>query len=243
MWERFTLSGVASKSAEVCPRPISTHNSTGSMLDKQNNPLEHSLYLRLFHMLSPQQKESRAPSIGLINMGAVPHTAIRVIAANIQTMLEVPVDLLPTMAIPKEAFQPHRGQHDAGLILKYLAQLSFPHHSRILAVTDVDLCSPILTYVFGEAELGQRLAIASDFRLKFMEDGTPAPDSVYYERLAKVVLHEIAHTFSLYHCETPKCLMRLSPRVSHLDELDILFCERCMFLLHQKMRNIHSIDS
>jgi archaemetzincin len=173
-------------------------------------------------------------------MGGIPHIAIRVIAANIQTMLEVPVEMLAAMAVPEEAFQPHRCQHDAGLVLKYLAQFPFPHHSRILAVTDVDLCSPILTYVFGEAELGLRLAIVSDFRLRYMEDGTAAPDGVYYERLVKVVLHEIAHTLSLYHCETPKCLMRLSPRVSHLDELDILFCERCIFLLHQEMRNIHS---
>jgi archaemetzincin len=189
-------------------------------------------------MPQPQRKKPPAPPIALTNMGRMPQTALRVIAANLQTMLEAPVEMLPAMAIPEEAFQPHRCQYDAGLVLKYLARFSFPHHSRLLAVTDVDLCSPILTFVFGLAEFGLRLAIISDYRLKHMEDGRVAAEGIYYERLAKVALHEIAHTFSLYHCETPKCLMRFSYGLSHLDELDLFFCERCSFMLRQGMADL-----
>ena len=116
-------------------------------------------------------------------------------------------------------------------------RFSFPHHPRVLAITDMDLCAPIFTYVFGEAELGLKLAIVSDFRLKDGEDGTPAPISVHYERLAKVALHEIAHTLSLYHCENPKCLMQVSPLVRNLDEVDIWFCERCSFVLRLNMKD------
>jgi archaemetzincin len=190
-------------------------------------------------MPSQQRKKPHAPSIALTKIGLVPQRALRVIAANIQALLEAPVEILPEMAIPEEAFQCHRCQYDAGLVLKYLAQFSFPHHSRILAITDVDLCTPILTFVFGLSELGLRLAIVSDFRLKHMENGIMASEGTYYERLAKVALHEIAHTFSLYHCESPKCLMRYSHGLSHLDELDIFFCERCRFVLRQSLRNLH----
>jgi archaemetzincin len=177
--------------------------------------------------------------MALIKMGRIPKTVLRVIAANIQGVLEIPVDVLPAMAVPEEAFQRHRGQYDAGLVLKYLAGFSFPSHVRVLAVTDVDLCTPILTFVFGEAELGLNLAVISDFRLKHMEGGTMAAEGVYYERLAKIALHEIAHTFSLYHCETSKCLMQYSRGLSHLDELDVLFCERCSFALRQSLRKPH----
>jgi archaemetzincin len=190
-------------------------------------------------MASQQRKKPHALSIALTKMGRMPQTVLRVIAANIQAMMEVPVEMLAAIAIPEEAFQRHRCQYDAGLVLKYLSRFSFPHHSRILAITDVDLCTPIHTFVFGEAELGLSLAIVSDFRLKHMEDGIMASEGIYYERLAKVALHEIAHTFSLYHCETPKCLMRFSHRLSHLDELDIFFCERCSFVLRQGIRNLH----
>lgn len=187
-----------------------------------------------------QRNKPHAPSIALIKMGRMPQTILRVIAANLQTLLEIPVEMLPAMAIPEEAFQHHRCQYDAGLVLKYLARFSFPHHSRILAITDVDLCTPIHTFVYGEAELGLIRAIISDFRLKHMENGVIAAEDIYYERLAKVALHEIAHTFSLYHCESPKCLMRFSHRLSHLDALDIYFCERCSFALRQSIRNLYN---
>jgi archaemetzincin len=189
-------------------------------------------------MPSHPRKKPPVPSIALTKIGRVPQTALRVIAANIQALLETPVEMLPEMAMPDEAFQCHRCQYDAGLVLKHLARFSFHQHSRILAVTDVDLCTPILTFVFGLSELGVRLAIVSDFRLKHMEDGIIAAEGTYYERLAKVALHEIAHTFSLYHCETPKCLMRYSHGLGHLDELDLFFCERCRFALRQSLRNL-----
>jgi archaemetzincin len=189
-------------------------------------------------MPPPQREKKQAPSIALTNMGRIPPTALRVIAANIQTLLGTPVEMLAAMAIPEAAFQPHRGQYDAGLVLKYLAQFSFSQHLRLLAITDVDLCTPIHTFVFGEAELGLTRAIVSDFRLKHQEDGSMAPEGTYYERLAKVALHELAHTFSLYHCEVPKCLMRFSYDLSHLDGLDIFFCERCSFMLRQGLDNL-----
>ena len=77
-------------------------------------------------MPPPQRKKPPAASIALINMGRMPHTALRVIAANIQTVLGAPVDMLPAMVIPEEAFQRHRCQYDAGLVLKHLARFSFP---------------------------------------------------------------------------------------------------------------------
>lgn len=189
-------------------------------------------------MPSQQRSKPQAPAIALTKIGRVPQTALRVIAANIQALLEIPVEMLPELAIPEEAFQCQRCQYDAGLVLKHLARFSFPQYARVLAITDLDLCTPILTFVFGLSELGLRLAVVSDFRLKYMEDGIVAEEGTYYERLAKVALHEIAHTFSLYHCETPKCLMRYSHGLSHLDELDIFFCERCRFVLRQNLRNL-----
>jgi archaemetzincin len=169
-------------------------------------------------------------------MGGISDMELRIVAANIQALLNFQVEMLDPMAVPEEAFQPHRGQYDAGLILKRFAQSSFPHLRSVLIVTNVDLCTPILTYVFGEAEIGRTRAIVSSFRLKDTRDGFPAPADVYYERLVKIALHEIAHTLALYHCEAPKCLMRFSPKVQDLDELDIWFCKRCSFVLRRTLK-------
>jgi archaemetzincin len=186
----------------------------------------------------PPTQKSHSFAIGLMRMGRFPQRVLRIIAANIQAMLEAPVDVLPAIKVPEEAFQSHRGQYDAGLVLKYLSGRSFLDHSRILAVTDVDLCTPIHTFVYGEAELGKHLALVSNFRLLQMEEGIQAPEDIYYERLVKVALHELGHTLSLYHCETPKCLMQVSRGLRHLDDLDIIFCDRCSFLLSETLKNI-----
>jgi archaemetzincin len=181
--------------------------------------------------------------LGLMELGRLGEVPIRVVAANLQVVMGASVDILEPQAVPGKAFQQHRQQYDAGLILKSLATLSLPGHERILALTTVDLCSPVLTYVYGEAEVGGKMAVASSFRLRSNDDGSLVPLDRYYERLAKVALHEVAHTLSLYHCDAPRCLMRFSARVHHLDSLDIGFCERCEFMLRQNLRRAGSPEA
>jgi archaemetzincin len=177
--------------------------------------------------------------MGVIPMGRLGDLAVHVVAAHLQTFLEIPVDILEPREVPADAFLHHRQQFDAGIILQHLAQLPYPGHSRIVGLTNVDLCIPILTHVYGEAEVGGRAAVISIFRLRQNEDGTNAPLDQYYERLAKVALHEIGHTLSIYHCEDPRCVMRYSPGVRHLDEVELFFCERCEFLLREYFKQVH----
>ncbi len=205
---------------------------------KEVGNLNQKQLSRLIDMLSVQPQIRPRLSIGLIRMGGVSGTAVRVIAANIQALLGLPVEMLAPMEVPGDAFQAQRSQYDAGLILGHLARCPFPDSQRILCVTDADLCAPIFTYVFGEAEFGRKLAVISDYRIKCAPEGTPEDLGVYYERLTKVALHEIAHTFSVYHCERPECLMQISPRVSDLDGVEINFCERCGFALYRAIRDL-----
>jgi archaemetzincin len=174
--------------------------------------------------------------LALIEMGRLGEVPVRIVAANVQTIIGIPVDIIDPLDPPEEAYQRPRRQYDAGLVLKHLAGVSFPGHRRILALTTVDLCNPILTYVYGEAELGGRIAVASGFRLRFGEDGAVVSQELYYERLVKTALHEVAHTFSLYHCEEANCLMHFSPKVRQLDRVDICFCSRCEYMLRESLR-------
>jgi archaemetzincin len=169
-------------------------------------------------------------------MGRLGDLAVHIVAAHLQTFLEVPVDILGPQEVPEDAFQHQRQQFDAGTILKYLAQLPYPGHSRIVGLTNVDLCIPILTHVFGEAEVGGRVAVVSNFRLRKNEDGTNAPMEQYYERVAKVALHEVGHTLSVYHCDNSTCVMSYSPKVHHLDKVELFFCERCKFILRENIK-------
>ncbi len=176
--------------------------------------------------------------LGLVEMGRLGEVPVRVVVAHLQAILGIPVESIGTVSIPADAFQEHRHQFDAGIILQHLLPLASPQYSRVLALTTVDLCNPILTYVYGEAAIGGKAAIVSSFRLRNNEDGTKPPLDRYYERLAKVALHEVAHTLSLYHCETRECLMRFSAKIAHLDELNPCFCRHCEFTLQQNLRQL-----
>ncbi|MEN6441520.1 MAG: hypothetical protein ABFD97_23390 [Syntrophobacter sp.] len=184
-----------------------------------------------------QSGKSIRLKLALIRMGPLTDLETSVVAANIQAVLGINVYTHNSVNVPEEAFQENRLQYDAGLVLKYLSRYLRPDYSHILGITHVDLCTPILTHVYGQAELGGRIAVISNARLLKDTDTTAALPSRYYERLAKVALHEVAHTFSLYHCDTERCLMRFSSGLKQLDHLDIWFCGRCEFILHRTLAN------
>jgi archaemetzincin len=127
-------------------------------------------------------------------------------------------------ARPRQAFDPRRRQHASGAILKWLLAEG-PPHGRVLGVTDRDLFIPILTYVFGEAQLGGRAAVVSLARL--VEDVELVGPQLLVERLAKEAVHEVGHTFGLVHCDVPRCVMGRSPGVRDVDEKRAEPCAEC----------------
>lgn len=180
-----------------------------------------------------RSESGKAPVI-VVPVGTVGNLIPRVVAAHIQGYLNVPVDVSKGVDLPEDAYVSERRQYDAGVLLRFLRTLH-NEHPCVLGIVSVDISLPVFTYVFGEAELGGRAAVVSTYRLDRDSRGGVVPLSLFYERLAKVALHEIGHVFSLYHCNHLKCLMQFSSRLESLDEIPLLFCDRCRFLLRRIM--------
>ncbi|PKN56438.1 MAG: hypothetical protein CVU56_16180 [Deltaproteobacteria bacterium HGW-Deltaproteobacteria-14] len=98
---------------------------------------------------------------------------------------------------------------------------------RILGLVDQDLFIPVLTYVFGEAQLGGTVAVASTFRLREPWAAGGATSAVLEARLVKTALHELGHTFGLRHCLHPRCVMTSAAGLEMLDEKVPAFCLAC----------------
>jgi archaemetzincin len=173
--------------------------------------------------------------IGVVRMGAVGDAVLKIVAANLQEILHVPVDILAARQTPEFAYSDTRKQYHAAIILNKLAKSSRPHF-RILGLVSVDLFIPVLTHVFGEAQMGGRAAIVSLHRLREKEEGIRASLDTFYQRAVKVALHEVAHTFDLVHCRQPECIMRFSSGPGELDNLPLLFCEYCEAFLDEAYR-------
>jgi archaemetzincin len=126
------------------------------------------------------------------------------------------------------AFARHRmrNQYYSTAILQAMQPLIEPG-ARLLAVTSVDLYVPVLTFVFGEAQLSGVCAVVSLHRLREEFYGLPKRPELMRERLVKEAVHELGHTFGLRHCDDWRCVMTSSHGVERLDVKSAEFCFLC----------------
>lgn len=146
---------------------------------------------------------------------------------------------LPTLLLQKpfpleEGYDAVRNQFNSTWILSRLLE-QVPHEScKILGVTGVDLYVPVLTFVFGEAQLDGKVAVVSSYRLRDELYGLPKNPEKLKERLEKEAIHELGHTFGLIHCRRPECVMY---SVTYAEEIDFKskdFCNTCSAILESK---------
>jgi archaemetzincin len=129
---------------------------------------------------------------------------------------------------PELAFDGSRGQYNSRLLLDLLLRDRRPGATRVLGVTGVDLFIPVLTYVFGEAQLGGPAAVVSTHRLAPERYGLAPSPALLRQRLHKEAVHEVGHTFGLVHCRHARCVMGSSTYVEEIDLKSDRFCAQCL---------------
>jgi len=136
---------------------------------------------------------------------------------------------------------PIRKQYHSTPILETLAIISPPEAIKVLAITKVDLFIPILTHVYGEAQLGGKTCILSTYRFTeglFLAVGT---ESFRY-RIVKEAIHELGHTFNLRHCPDAVCVMHYCRSLKDVDRKSDQFCRYCAVLLEDEMKRCLKSD-
>jgi len=125
------------------------------------------------------------------------------------------------------AFDPARNQYHSTAILQRLEAFAAGEDIRVLGITGLDLYVPVLTFVFGEAQLSGRCALASLHRLREEFYGLSASNDLLHDRLTKEAVHELGHTFGLRHCDDWRCVMASTHAVERIDVKGPEFCPRC----------------
>jgi archaemetzincin len=168
----------------------------------------------------------------LIPLGHLDPMVLSVAAANLQAVLGLDTDIAGVRPQPDYAFSSSRRQYDAVIILKHLAAEKSGAPLK-LGITPYDLCIPILTYVYGESQLGGRAAVVSVNRLidRFSQERT-------FDRIAKICVHEVGHILGLEHCWENACLMRFSKQLAQLDQLPLHFCTACEYEIARGLRRL-----
>jgi len=146
---------------------------------------------------------------------------------------KIPVSFLEESFSLEEGYDPVRNQYNSTWILSQLLSEAPKEDCKILGVTSVDLFVPVLTFVFGEAQLRGRAAVVSSYRLRDELYGLPKNPERLRERLEKEAVHELAHTFGLVHCRRPECVMHSYTYAEEIDLKSKNFCSTCSVLLDQ----------
>jgi archaemetzincin len=134
------------------------------------------------------------------------------------------------------AYDREREQYGSIALLEMLTRLCPPDASKLLAVTEGDLYIPVLTFVFGQAQLNGQVAAVSLARLRQEFYGLPPNHEILVERARKEALHETGHMFGLVHCADRNCAMSLSTNVRQIDLKRDQYCAPCAARLRREAR-------
>ncbi|MHA1238696.1 MAG: archaemetzincin family Zn-dependent metalloprotease [Candidatus Odinarchaeia archaeon] len=165
------------------------------------------------------------------------------ILGKIQNKLEevyphIKVEISPyTMKVPEEAYNPHRNQYYAPLILEKIKSEFLTSNTLVLAVTDVDLYDNALNFIFGEAAPLIKTAIISLTRLRPEFYEMSHNEKLFVERAIKEAAHELGHLFGLPHCPNPECVMHFSNHIFMTDKKSIYPCNKCRSILIKRLKN------
>jgi archaemetzincin len=148
------------------------------------------------------------------------------LAAALARTFRTPCQIRPETFDLSFALDAGRQQYYSTAIIQRLERAVNPD-VRVLGVTASDLYVPVLTFVFGEAQLDGNCAVVSTARLKEEFYGLPPRPDMVRERLLKEAAHELGHTFGLRHCANWRCVMTSSHAVERLDVKGAEFCGVC----------------
>jgi archaemetzincin len=167
------------------------------------------------------------PSIRIIPLHPVVLDIIPTLVDPLQSVFSATVTIdSPIAHIVPRTYDDSRAQHNSTDILRQLLELP-RSNEKILGITSVDLFVPVLTYVFGEAQLDGAASVVSTYRLDNVIYGLPADPVIFFERVLKESVHELGHSFGLYHCRNLDCAMHASTAVEDIDVKGAMLCAGC----------------
>jgi archaemetzincin len=168
----------------------------------------------------------------LLPIGDANDELLRTLQPVVAETFHVQCRILQVRLDPQFALHGERWQYHSSQILERMQSFlsvdaSRLDSSRLLGVAAVDLYIPILTFVFGEAQLGGQCAVISTYRLRQEFYGLPGDRELLRQRLAKEAVHELGHTLKLTHCDDYRCAMAPSHAVEWIDLKESALCSRC----------------
>lgn len=163
----------------------------------------------------------------LLPIGNIEDQLLRDLRPALEKTFHVPCRILDMCLDPEFALHGERQQYHSSQILHRMQSLLSGESWRMLGIAAVDLYIPILTFVFGEAQMGGPTAVMSAHRLRQEFYGLAGDRDLVLQRVVKEAVHELGHTLNLTHCDDYSCAMAPSHAVEWIDLKNSTLCKGC----------------
>jgi archaemetzincin len=144
------------------------------------------------------------------------------------------VNVLYTFIEIGQSYSAQRRQYYSTKIIESVKKSNPVPEGFVLILTEMDLFVPVLTHIYGEAELNGRYSIVSVCRLYEEFYTSESNHLLLIERSYKEIIHELGHNIGLKHCKDWTCVMHSSSGIEEVDIKGSIFCEDCHTLVKQK---------
>jgi archaemetzincin len=163
--------------------------------------------------------------IALVPFGEVNPTLLSWLEEDLPGISSADIEVTTAKPLRPEHFVKVRDQYLADGLLNEFSSIVRAPETLLLGITEADLFSPGLNFVFGIANRGR--ALISSFRLRPEFFGQEPNTKVFRRRILTEAVHELGHALGLPHCEYPGCVMYFSNWIGDTDRKGPGFCFRC----------------
>lgn len=201
------------------------------------------LFLMLLFSCSKRQTDS--VTLGIQPYGEVNPAFLDSIASGLRQSYSCEVVLLHQLPLPDEAFVHIKNpRYRADSLLRDLVRNKPWYVDHVVGITNHDISTtkkndlgevkkPVYKYmdwgVYGLGYIDGPSCVVSTYRL-----GRTC-ETVFYERLKKIAIHEIGHNLGLNHCETPLCVMQdAAETITTIDGVGFDLCSDCQLLIKEQ---------
>lgn len=154
--------------------------------------------------------EDPRPVVAVQPLGTVDSLVVQKAAAGIRNFFPVRIAILPAVDMPDSAYYRPNQRFRAEKLLVFLDSIAEDHgneYLKVIGIASVDISTTkgdVYDWgIFGLGYMPGRVCVVSTFRLGRKKVG----EMLFFERLVKVVNHELGHNFGLNHCPNQHCLM------------------------------------
>lgn len=163
-------------------------------------------------------------NLRILPIGEISEGILKFVASTLAETYGLKTEIASKITIPKEFYNPSRGQYLAEKILNFIKR---KFRGNVFAVCNADIYAEGLNFIFGQAELGGMVAMISIHRLNPEFYGLTFNKKIFFERIEKEAIHEVGHMLGLTHCKDEGCVMSFSNSIFEVDGKSKELCKGC----------------